>query len=866
MSQRSLLHCIDSIVYTKDSSNSLSAMSSDSEMGDSEPSPKRARVTNIRTGRETDSTSSIELDAYGMPKAFRHHRVHNVKSSSWKFYHILTPPILKSKINKMGLMMTAGDESCASTTKEKECTHLCLLCLEDLKKKIGKSRDAWVTAAYRITNSANASNHLKKMHGDHPDIKDAVKKDATSFDKKVSASASSISVMSGGLISANRAYFEQRSEKHNQLIMAQWLIYDNKPYHTVTSKYFRAMFETRPGRTFTPMSPKTFQQFLDREFDCFTEKVTNLLLKAKEELPGHRFVQVIHDMWTSAGTDNILGSCLSFVDSNFKRHIIPAFLLLNNKTHAGEWNATLLKEKYLERFQIGIDDLARYVTSDTTSAARAVSNHIEGTEQVDCEMHILNLILLYGIGLRDNFKTERSVGEDGIERRVRSAVTQGGIFPDGARVIKVLRDICKYFGSPQKLDALKRLQDANHLPSGIPLLDGKTRVASCHKLLQSSILHHWSLKHYSQSIGHTPNDEFHRLWKSLQDVDWRLIREMEAIMKDLARYAMGGSQSDGALPSDILVYRMVAMKVIARETFLLLPLGHHNKGCTLSDLERLRGGGGGQVVVDDLSTPGKVCLSRFKHQIQVRFTDKEEAKTYLPLYLDPRTVPFADRVIPMDFREEVLELFSKRIADILLVNNTTKLSNDEEPQTPHPETLGWDVDEDINIPEPQSPDVPNRVATDDFDLILSQSDADGDMTSPVTDYARNLLNAKTSVHSWIDYCRKSIEWDKFLKLKKARDDAVGCVPAQDTQNQRYSNLLNRLEDCDPMLWFEEVGKKLFPSIATLVRIEFAKVDSSAIQERMFSAAAAVMITRQTQMSHKVHERRTVLFANKDFMR
>ena len=56
-------------------------------------------------------------------------------------------------------------------------------------------------------------------------------------------------------------------------------------------------------------------------------------------------------------------------------------------------------------------------------------------------------------------------------------------------------------------------------------------------------------------------------------------------MKDLARYAMGGSQSDSALPSDVLVYRMVALKVIARDTLKLLPIDHHYTGFTLPDLE-----------------------------------------------------------------------------------------------------------------------------------------------------------------------------------------------------------------------------------------------------------------------------------------
>jgi hypothetical protein len=34
---------------------------------------------------------------------------------------------------------------------------------------------------------------------------------------------------------------------------------------------------------------------------------------------------------------------------------------------------------------------------------------------------------------------------------------------------------------------------------------------------------------------------------------------------------------------------------------------------------------------------------------------------------------------------------------------------------------------------------------------------------------------------------------------------------------------------------------------------------------MFSAAAASMTNRQTQMSQSVHEKRTILFANKQYM-
>ena len=60
---------------------------------------------------------------------------------------------------------------------------------------------------------------------------------------------------------------------------------------------------------------------------------------------------------------------------------------------------------------------------------------------------------------------------------------------------------------------------------------------------------------------------------------------------------------------------------------------------------------------------------------------------------------------------------------------------------------------------------------------------------------------------------------------------------------------------------------MFPEIGILARLEFAKVDLSAVQERMFSAAAAArMSIKQTKMSDEVHEKRTVLFANKKFMK
>jgi hypothetical protein len=130
-------------------------------------------------------------------------------------------------------------------------------------------------------------------------------------------------------------------------------------------------------------------------------------------------------------------------------------------------------------------------------------------------------------------------------------------------------------------------------------------------------------------------------------------------------------------------------------------------------------------------------------------------------------------------------------------------------------------------------------------------------------------NPGVVVKSWIDHSHQNIEWGKFLKSSSSsnNDNHMKSSTGKEAQKpSAFNNLLSRLHNCDPMIWFNQVGRTVFPEISILVRVEFAKVDSSAIQERMFSAAAAAMTIKQTKMSEEVHEKRTVLFANKDFMR
>jgi hypothetical protein len=89
------------------------------------------------------------------------------------------------------------------------------------------------------------------------------------------------------------------------------------------------------------------------------------------------------------------------------------------------------------------------------------------------------------------------------------------------------------------------------------------------------------------------------------------------------------------------------MGILHRKTYILLPLSCHNKGLSLADLKRTQGKGIDMVVqTSDLSIPGKICLNQMKHQIQTCIIAAEDWKPYIPIYLDPRTVPFVDQIIP----------------------------------------------------------------------------------------------------------------------------------------------------------------------------------------------------------------------------
>ena len=148
------------------------------------------------------------------------------------------------------------------------------------------------------------------------------------------------------------------------------------------------------------------------------------------------FLSVCHDMWTNANDDNGIGSALRFITPSFHLVTYATAFLKNNVSHGGaEHNSKELKALYLDCYGIDLDRHAKFVTSDTCNSARAVSQYIMEVEQVDCDMHIANLVLLYALGLRENTSTRTEV-VDGRKKKITEICTPGGEFVAGEAVIK----------------------------------------------------------------------------------------------------------------------------------------------------------------------------------------------------------------------------------------------------------------------------------------------------------------------------------------------------------------------------------------------------------------------------------------------
>lgn len=106
-----------------------------------------------------------------------------------------------------------------------------------------------------------------------------------------------------------------------------------------------------------------------------------------------------------------------------------------------------------------------------------------------------------------------------------------------------------------------------------------------------------------------------------------------------------------------------------------------------------------------------------------------------------------------------------------------------------------------------------------------------------------------------DWIEDPIKYDKFLYEGAKLDIASGKV-----------DLISLIGRFDSMEYFRKEGVVKYPTITTLARIHFSRMDNSGFQERVFSTADEAMSSKQGSMSFSHLEMQTLLSHNRELIR
>ena len=98
-----------------------------------------------------------------------------------------------------------------------------------------------------------------------------------------------------------------------------------------------------------------------------------------------------------------------FIDYEWNYVILTLIFVVNDDSHGCENVARVSSDHVRYLYDVDLSSLSRKDGSDTANSAKAVAKHlIEGGLNADFEMHVANLILRYGSGLRENYHMKTS--------------------------------------------------------------------------------------------------------------------------------------------------------------------------------------------------------------------------------------------------------------------------------------------------------------------------------------------------------------------------------------------------------------------------------------------------------------------------
>ena len=209
--------------------------------------------------------------------------------------------------------------------------------------------------------------------------------------------------------------FKKARRENIQQLQIDFLALNGYPHHLTQAPEFAKMFQLYDPE-FRPIARETYVAGISAKFDKMIEGIKRLIVKVRGEMVGvDKWLSILHDMWTSANNNGIMGSSFKLTDKEMYSHTIAAILKKHNITHSAAQVGETLAQVYEERYGVSAKKEVKKVGSDTTPSAANVSESLDG-EQEDCEMHVVALVINYASGWSENRKTE-TVWEVRFSRR-----------------------------------------------------------------------------------------------------------------------------------------------------------------------------------------------------------------------------------------------------------------------------------------------------------------------------------------------------------------------------------------------------------------------------------------------------------------
>ena len=197
-----------------------------------------------------------------------------------------------------------------------------------------------------------------------------------------------------------------------------------KPYGDCQDQTFREMLNKFYSK-YTIISRETYEGMTMAEFHLYCEYVGDYLRDELKRAYDIKFATFLHDCFTAASKSDIIGGSVVFIDHRWNYVIIPMIFVVNDDSHSAENVAAVAASHVNALYDVSISDFCCKAVNDTANAAKAVAQYlVDSGLNINCEMHVANLVLGYGSGLHENYWMQVPSGEDSNTPKVRTFVTE----------------------------------------------------------------------------------------------------------------------------------------------------------------------------------------------------------------------------------------------------------------------------------------------------------------------------------------------------------------------------------------------------------------------------------------------------------